>query len=145
MFFVPLNYTKHMVRVRFLYGIEFLLMFKEAISDDDVTKLIEDLKKDDIRLPRISYNFIGIVHENALLNQFANSPFRFYDTIVTEVDDYDAVKGYKIVRPLDECEAAQVSAALDQASLKTLVDKVVEAVGVDKVGALGWYKIRLPR
>lgn len=145
------------VRCRFEYGIEYLFF-----TPGRGHEAVEILLQNNILYARIDADFVGLIHESFMLNPLRHSSYKFFDSVLREVDaDKEPEwRKFTVLRALDECELIDVANALkdetlcivnrdcsEKVPLKQLIDKaesVLRAHGIP-ITKSGWFKIRLQR
>lgn len=145
------------VERRFGYGIEYLFFMPGRGQEAE-----NILHQNNIQTSRIDADFIGLIHESCMLNPLRHSPYKFFDSILREVDaDKESEwRRYTVLRALDECELIDVENALkdehlcilnrdgsEKVPLKQMIHKangVLREHGMP-IAEHGWYKIRFLR
>lgn len=140
---------------RFNYGVEYLFF-----TPNQGREAQDILIKNNILTCRIGTDFVGVVDQFYMINALRNSSYKFFDSIVHNVDvDEEKEWGkYTVLRALDECELVEVSNAANNEKLlietrdnsRTLPVKLVIKKAYDllrengiTITSNGWYKVRL--
>ena len=135
---------------KFRYSIEYIIY-----TPGNGRKAQDILIAEETPWCRVNEDFVGIVDNYYMVNCLRHSPYKFYDTLVKEIDETKEPewKHYKVLRALDECEIDTVNHAIKlynpvvdgkpvndviEDALRTLMDHDIN------IGEHGWYKIRLP-
>lgn len=133
------------VQRRFEYGIEYLV-YTPGRGEEAQNILIQN----NISTCRIHTDFVGLVDQFYMINPLRHSPYKFFESIVQEVDaeKEEEWRKYTVLRGLDECEVIDVLNALKGEPLFGLDHRIVKAETLLRehgipIAKHGWYKVRM--